>query len=570
MTARYLIQAAMKGRAPGLPKQRFNAGLCAEIFGKNFLLATEPGDVALAHDGKVAVVGKLFAKMDNRPLIDLDPAEWGEVIRTNGKWLVENCWGAYVAVVAHGDNDGLTVFRDPSGMLACYHVHAVDGMIAFSSEPELLCGAGLATGRVNWPALARHLRSADFRGTTTCLEGIDELLPGCRMTITKRPETSLVWSPWDHIEPDRRLGRESAPELLARTINNCVLGISGGLDSSIILSALKTAHAAPILYTLATTQPEGDEREYARIVARHCGYEVAERIFDLSAVQPALCHVAHLARPTGNYFVQAVAAEVKSQLAEADRGGGSAIFSGGGGDNAFCYAHSAMPLVDRWLAEGLSAGIFATARDIHDVTSATLPVIFAKAISKRWTKDRRYRWKGDDMFIAEGAVEAEPLSFQHPWLDGPIDAPPGKAMHIALLLRFQNHLERHRRPEFPPTIMPLLSQPIVELCLSISTWRWYEGGVNRSVARQAFAQKLPERIVRRTSKGRPDSFALEIFETHRMVLREMLLDGLLRRHGILDVQAIDSAITSVNPTHLQQLRLLELGNAEAWARKWEA
>jgi asparagine synthase (glutamine-hydrolysing) len=580
MTARYLLQAIGNGRALNPPNPGLRSGLPAEILGKNFALAMGAGDLALAHEDEVAVVGKLFAKVDNRLLKDLDPPEWNEVMRTKGHWLIENCWGGYVAVISGHDDESLSVIRDPSGMLGCYHVHAADGTIAFSNEPELLCRAGFATGRVDWLALTQHLRSADFRGAATCLEEIGELFPGCRMMIGKGEATGPAWSPWDHIEPDWRLGRESAPELVSRTIDNCVrawaksygriiMGISGGLDSSIVLSALKTACVAPDLYTLATAQPEGDEREYARVVARHCGYDVAERPFDISAVDPALCHVAHLPRPTGSYFVQAVEAAVRSQIAGSDCDADCAIFSGGGGDNIFCYAHSAMPLVDRWLQEGLGAGVFATARDIYGVTGATLPAIFAKAISRRWAKDRRYRWRISDMFIADRAIEAGPPLFEHPWLDGPVDSPPGKAMHIALLLRFQNHLERHRRPDFPPTIMPLLSQPIVELCLSIPTWRWYEGGVNRSVARQAYAQKLPEPIIRRTSKGRPDGFALEIFDTYREALREMLLDGLLRRHGILDDRAIDLAMASGSPTHIQQLRLLELGNAEAWARKWE-
>lgn len=581
MTARYLLRAARNGAPLRELDSGISVGLSTELFGDNFALATGAGDLALSHASEVAVVGKLFAKVDDRPLTVFEPADREEIVRTKGQWLIEHCWGGYVAVIADREGAALSVVRDPSGMLACYHAHAPDGTIGFTNEPELLRRAGLASGRVDWRALTQHMRSADFRGASTCLEGVAELLPGCRMTITNGEAIDSVWSPWDHIEPDWRLGRESAAGLVSRTVDNCVrawvrsydrvlMGISGGLDSSIVLSALRTARAAPALYTLATAQPDGDEREFARIVAEHCGYEVSERIFEIGAVDPARCHVAHLPRPTGNYFVQAVEAAVKGELAASNPAVEWAIFSGGGGDNIFCYAHSAMPLVDRWLAEGLSSGVFATARDIYRVTGATLPAIFAKAIPKRFARDRRYRWKGNDMFIANAAREAGSPSFEHPWLDGPVGTLPGKALHIALLLRFQNHLERHRRLDFPATIMPLLSQPIVELCLSIPSWCWYEGGVNRSVARAAYAHKLPERILRRASKGRPDSFVLEIFEFHRASLREMLLEGLLRRRGIIDDRAIDSALTSANPTHLQQLRLLEMGNAEAWARNWEA
>lgn len=579
MTARYLlITGRTNSRVLGMPTAL--AGLPLVWSGENLLLAASAGDLALDPDAEIAVIGKLFSRIDNRPLRQLDPAARREIIRSRGRWLLDHCWGAYVAVIAESGGRAVSIIRDPSGMLACYHCAIGDGGVAVTNEPELLSDAGLVSCRVDWAALARHLRSGDFRGTHTCLEGLHELLPGCRLTLGAHREMEPVWSPWAHVGPDQRLQRESAAALLSRTVGNCVtawarsydqilMGISGGLDSSIVLAALKSAHVKPSLYTLATAGPGGDERGYARLAAEHCSYDVEEQFFAISAVDPRRSHAAHLPRPTGNYFVQAIEAAVKGTFARVDGDGRGAIFSGGGGDNVFCYAHSASPVVDRWLQEGFGAGVFATARDIHRVTGASLPAIVTKALGKRWGRHKGYRWKGDDLFIAT-AVEAEPLSFNHPWLDAPDDALPGKALHIALLLRFHNHLERHRRPDFPPTIMPLLSQPIVELCLSIPSWRWYEGGVNRSVARQAFADRLPEALIRRTSKGRPDSFILEIFERHRALLREMLHNGLLHRQGIIDIEPIDTVLMSANPNHRHQLRVLELGNAEAWARKWSA
>ncbi|WP_140419342.1 asparagine synthase-related protein [Sphingobium sp. Z007] len=104
-------------------------------------------------------------------------------------------------------------------------------------------------------------------------------------------------------------------------------------------------------------------------------------------------------------------------------------------------------------------------------------------------------------------------------------------MRKASLLGFHNHIERHRPPDLPATIMPLLSQPIIELCLSIPGWSWFDGGINLSVARAAFADRRPTATVRRTVKGRPDSFALEIYDAHRDTQREMLGEGLLRQKG---------------------------------------
>src|SRR3546814_984119 len=74
---------------------------------------------------------------------------------------------------------------------------------------------------------------------------------------------------------------------------------------------------------------------------------------------------------------------------------------------------------------------------------------------------------------------------------------PGKAAHVAMLARAQKSIELYPRADAPPQIVPLLSQPVVELCLSIPTWQWVHGGRDRAVARAAFAGILPDLLVER-------------------------------------------------------------------------
>lgn len=69
----------------------------------------------------------------------------------------------------------------------------------------------------------------------------------------------------------------------------------------------------------------------------------------------------------------------------------------------------------------------------------------------------------------EMLARIEVQGFSHPWLSAPAEALPGKTVHVAFLMRAQNSLELYPRRSAPPHIAPLLSQPIVELCLSIPT-----------------------------------------------------------------------------------------------------
>src|SRR3546814_6537693 len=52
----------------------------------------------------------------------------------------------------------------------------------------------------------------------------------------------------------------------------------------------------------------------------------------------------HLPRPVGRQFMQEIE---RAYRAEVKTHGFDAIFTGNGGDNVFCYLHSAAPIVDR-------------------------------------------------------------------------------------------------------------------------------------------------------------------------------------------------------------------------------
>lgn len=116
---------------------------------------------------------------------------------------------------------------------------------------------------------------------------------------------------------------------------------------------------------------------------------------------------------------------------------------------------------------------------------------------------------------------------------------------------------------------PLLSQPIVETCLSIPSWQWRAGGRDRAVARAAFANSLPAMVLDRKVKGTPDPFCGAIIRHKRQELRERLLDGQLAAHGLVDSGAIEDALRADRATSsAENVRLLELVNAEAWTTVW--
>ena len=147
--------------------------------------------------------------------------------------------------------------------------------------------------------------------------------------------------------------------------------------------------------------------------------------------------------------------------------------------------------------------------------------------------------------------------------------PPGRAAHVALIAAAQSYVEGLDSDRELLTLAPLLAQPIVEHCLSVPSWAWFEQGLNRAAARRAFASDLPPSITRRRSKGSPEGFIAQSFERHRAAIRDRLLGGLLAEAGLLDRPALACALADGPPPLDWSLsRIMVLLDAEIWARAW--
>ena len=101
------------------------------------------------------------------------------------------------------------------------------------------------------------------------------------------------------------------------------------------------------------------------------------------------------------------------------------------------------------------------------------------------------------------------------------------------------------------------------------SWLWCSGGVNRSLAREAFRDNLPVTILARRSKAGPESVLRAVFRRNRELIREMLLGGVLADRGIIDIKAVELALQVDEQADDPIInRLLDLAEAEAWARSW--
>mgnify|MGYP000400283106 CR=1 FL=1 len=551
-------------------------GLSELYAGPNLTLLVNPGaEVVAAASNAVYVVGHLFSRSENAErILRFKDATAIAIKNSSGDTLTQNYWGGYCAFIDDEEQNRVVIQRDPSGMMPCFYL-TLPGVTFLTSDIETLWEADLLPVEIDWPGLAAWLDAIDFPYSRTALAGVFELLAGHRLTVTDGVEVQPCWSPWDHVRPISRTAE--LPERLYQTVHSTVrgwgrsfdkviMGVSGGLDSSIVVEGLADSTCGMTAYTMATQEAGGDERHYARMVASAFALPLRELLHKSSPIDFSVSTAADLPRPGGGAFSQS---HTLDQLALGTEMNVGAYFTGIGGDNVFCFMQSATPFLDRLMKQGPMPGTAGTLLDICKLTDCSVWDVIAMAYRK-WRRGNTYQWPaGKRKFLSPEQITPA-LHKTHPWLNAPRDALPGKAVHIAMLARVQATLDTFPRKTCAPQIHPLLSQPIVELCLQVPTWEWCAGGQNRSVARRAFAGKLPGEILSRRSKGSPDAFAFDVLQANRSQIRDLLVGGQLDQNGLIHRDALTAALKPgapiVAPDHVY---LYAIAEAEAWVRTWQ-
>lgn len=525
------------------------------------------------------VLGTIFRNGERTLVREFSPEEIAGMSAASGAaYLTSRHWGSYIAIVRSPPGT-FRVLPAPMGEIGCYVLQHGDGWVV-TSDVAMAQAAGLYRPALSWPAISRHLLNRGLNTPSTCLAGIREVRGGETLDIdTTGCRYAVAWSPWQFTDRSAQFGAVRDAELAiadrahectaarASCFENVVLTLSGGLDSSIVASLLARSDARPHALTLVTRNPDGDERHYARRVAEWLSLPLTERTRDVDGIDVNHSQAWNLPRPCARSFSQQSQFHIEALASSI---GAGAVFTGGGGDNVFCFLQSASPAADLLRLHGPGPQFWRTAVDISQIAQTAVPKVVADALHRAWLGKPALKAYTDTSLLTPHAANSA-LDEHHPWLDLPDPVLPGTAAHVRLIAHAESFMSHARACAEIPTIAPLLSQPVVETCLRIPSWMWLEDGRNRAVARHAFEHNLPLDILSRRSKGSPYSFTAEIFDMHRQAIRELLADGLLAQAGVIDRDAVLRVIDDHRPACGEGYsRVLDFGDVEAWARSWHA
>lgn len=525
---------------------------------------------------RVIILGALFDRSGAKSAVHALSAECEQNIADAcGDVLIDEYWGGYLAFAAGARNDDIAIIRDPSGAVGCYRAE-LPGATCLTSDVEIALALGLASPTLDWRRIAQSLAYPIARSDRTCLRDIGVLLPGMRLYVDGGEERcEAAWDPWTFASADKQITDASrAKAMLVSEVSQCtmtwaaqsrrvILELSGGLDSSILAACLTSRSEETTCVNLACSAPGGDERRYARAMADHIGASL--RFATLEAEGANLRRVASIRSPYPDaHLLHELIDEVLTE--ELERSRADAFMSGGGGDNVFCLLSTASPAADVLKSGGGLAAFFRTVGDLAAMHRCTAWTAARLAIRKAWRAGIAHE-PCRDLFMSREALASAPTL--HPWLTGPRGALPGKREHVASVAFGLWNTDATERSRIAPVRYPLLSQPVVELCLKIPSWMWVTGGRNRALARNAFRSQLPELVVNRSTKGDLTGFMAEVFRRNRPLVRALLLDGRLASEGVIDRKAVErSSSAGHEPDQIERGRLLALAKTEVWAQSW--
>jgi asparagine synthase (glutamine-hydrolysing) len=542
------------------------------------------------------LLGTLFER--NHDILDeTPPRKWSAtaaqaeaIATTRGRWLIDNCWGNYVALLCDPAGRSTWVLKDPTGELPCCVTAFQSVTVIFSRLSDVL-----ALAPFNFKADLAYLRARLLYGGSDlgrpALEGIDQVGRGECIEITReahaRPARQFYWHPATFAETrDVIEDRDLAARAMRATLRACthtlaaghassLLRLSGGLDSSIIATCLRDIPGKPRVCSYTYYNPHGrsDERPWARLSARRGGYEHVEspvspsdiRLENILAVPP-------LVEPTAlmGYLLRST---VEQELA--NERGASAVFCGDGGDSGFCGESFAYSVSEYLQRHGLSREAFRLAAQVALLTEQSSWLVMYRAI-RRWQRGSGMEQLHRTLVIASRLLSRKlrdsfemQACYPHPWFKDQVRIPWATIRRLGTLLsppQFYNVAANLAAPE---VIAPLYAQPVLELLLRIPVYRHFEDGRERGLARRAFAQDLPPEIARRLWKDRAPGFYDQLIDCNRKFLREVLLDGVLVRERLLSAAAVDDALSdrvAKNPVLPGEVfRHLDV---EIWARCW--
>ncbi len=468
--------------------------------------------------------GTSFVSLSDTEVLLKAYARWGEDSLTKFR-------GMFAFALWDARRHHLLVARDPMGIKPLYYAQA-GSYFLFASEVRTLLGTGLLQPRIDLGGVINYLTFGSAYDPLTLVQGIRALPPG--HTLTWEGGVLRQASYWDLVDSPVA-GRDSAKSFAAnekvvseqlqpvleeavrlQLVSDVPVGLflSGGIDSSALVSILSRGGVTPSTFSVVFREAEFSEAEHSRAIATRFHtdhHEINVSQTDVLASIPDALSAMDLPTMDGinTYFVSR----------ETRRAGVKVALSGLGGDEIFA-GYSSFHTVPRmehfahfWnmvprLVRGQVSSVFASLSAVNDQNRklASLggdngrllhPYFLSRMLFTPCQRDLLLRDAGRETEIATAsqrerlllALALDPIN-RVSYLES-------RCYMLNTLLRDADGMSMSQGLEVR---VPLIDHQLAKTVLALPG-AWKLNGTPKKLLVNALAGSLPDEIVRRPKRG---------------------------------------------------------------------
>jgi asparagine synthase (glutamine-hydrolysing) len=491
----------------------------------------------------------------------------------------------------------LLLARDRMGIKPLYY-SLRGGSLWFGSEVKCILAAGGSSRAIDPLGVDQLLTFEYTASPTTLLEDVRKLPPGAWLTWSggrlhqgrfwslPAPGTSRITDVTELAERVRHTFLEAVRRQLASDVP---LGafLSGGIDSSILVAAMKeVSPTPPLTFSIGFGDPTYSELRYARAVAAHCGTQHHEEILtpDYLALLPEV--VSQLDQPIADFsaFPTLLVARIARRRVTVALGGdgGDELF---GGYDAYRADYFSARFLDwqpgpvraaaEWLARGLplGAGKRGLANELRRfLEGARLPsdwqhlrwMVFLREEqrSQLYTRDFRAQVAGAAQGLVRAALEVN--------ASDRLDAQMRCDLKLYLPEDILAKVDAMSMASSLEARVPYLDNEMVDLALAIPSRLKVRGGVRKWILKRAFAGSLPQEVLQRGKEG--FSMPMKHWLSHEWngLMHELLSAERLTREGLFDARYAERLMREHEAgTHNHSHLLWALMVFQLWRERFE-
>jgi len=548
----------------------------------------------IVYNGEIYNFRDIRAELENGGAIFVSQSDTEVVLKAYARWG-EECLAKFRGMFAFAIWDArrhrLFIARDPMGIKPLYYAEA-SSYFLFASEVRTLLGTGLVPRRIDPAGLLNYLTFGSAYDPLTLVEGVRALPAG--HTLTWEGGTLRESAYWDLVdEPGTAVrtpasllaeNEDQTPDRLQPMLEEAVrlqlvsdvpvgVFLSGGIDSSALVSILSRGGVTPSTFSIVFREADFSEAQHSRAIAarfRTDHHEINVSQTDVLTAIPDALRAMDLPTMDGinTYFVSR----------EARRAGVKVALSGLGGDEVFAGYSSfrTVPRMERFaqfwrqvpsVVRSPVASAFAALSPANDQNRklASLARDNGRVLHPYFLSRMLFTPTQRDLLFsqADGSAADRAAQSQRDRLQRalPLDAVnrvsylESRCYMLNTLLRDADFMSMSQGLEVR---VPLIDHQLAKAVLALPGG-WKLNGTPKKLLVGALAGSLPDEIVHRPKRG----FTLPFERWMRQELRAEIEPVLGKKRisegplgGLLDSAQVDRVWKNF------------LGGETSWSRPW--